>query len=128
MVRATTVQSASPSGTPKRARRRTCSSRAITKARSRGDSSPDGIDHGAGRPAASGQLERDPAAEGVADQRWRVQAEAVQLGLDRISQSGRDSSGAIGKRQAFAEAGEIDRDHVVAALKGVEHWAARNAD
>jgi hypothetical protein len=94
----------------------------MTKARSRGDSSPDGEnDDRARRPAASRQLERDPAAEGVPDQRWRVQAEVVQLRLDRISQPGWGWS-AIGKRQAFAEAGEIDRDHVMAVLKGVEHW------
>ena len=79
-------------------------------------------DNRARRPAASRQLKRDPTAERIADHCGRVQAEAVQLGFDRIGQPGRGRSGASGQPRAFAEAGEIDRNHLVAALKGVEHW------
>ena len=46
-------------------------------------------DDRARRPAASCQLECDPAAEPVSDHCWCVQAEAVQLGLDRIGQARR---------------------------------------
>ena len=110
-----------PSGAPKRARNRICWLRAMTTARSGGDSRPDGEIDRARRPAASRQLERDPAAERVADQRRPVQAEAVQLGLDCIGQAAWGWSDTIGQRRAFTEAREIDRDDVVAVLEGVEH-------
>lgn len=31
-------------------------------------------------------------------------------------------SGAVGQRRAFAEAGQVDRDHIVAGLKRIQYW------
>jgi hypothetical protein len=103
------------SGAPNCARRHNSSLRPMTSPRSPDDSSPDGELTTARHPAASCQLEHDPSAERVAEHCRRVQVEAVQFGLDRIGRAARGRSDAIGQRRTCAEAGEIDRNHIVAA-------------
>jgi hypothetical protein len=67
------------------------------------------------------ELERDPAAERIADQDWRVQTETIELAGDRIGQSARRRPHAPIDRRARAEAGKVERDHVMACLERPQH-------